>query len=214
MPVPQGVAGAVRRRGGRGRARRSAARSGSSSRRSTPAAAARASSRNSPPTPRAASASPSRSTRCDAAASEMLGNTLVTDPDRRRPASRSTASTSRKARDIEREFYLSMLVDRATGARRLRRLDRRRHGHRGRRARHAREDRHVLDRPGDRLSCPIHGRQSPRRSASTGDLARQATQADRAILYDAFIAKDMSLLEINPLIVTKDGQSAAASTPR
>ena len=41
---------------------------------------------------------------------------------------------------IEREFYLSMLVDRETLAHRLRRLDRRRHGHRGGRAHAAGQD--------------------------------------------------------------------------
>ena len=39
----------------------------------------------------------------------------------------------------------------------------------------------------------------------TGDLAKQAAGLV-AKLYDAFVAKDMSLLEINPLVVTKTGQ--------
>ena len=37
-----------------------------------------------------------------------------------------------------------------------------------------------------------------------GDAAKQAGQVVKKI-YEAFIAKDMSLLEINPLVVTKDG---------
>jgi succinyl-CoA synthetase beta subunit len=37
-----------------------------------------------------------------------------------------------------------------------------------------------------------------------GDQAKQMGQVVKK-LYDAFIAKDMSLLEINPLVVTKDG---------
>jgi len=37
-----------------------------------------------------------------------------------------------------------------------------------------------------------------------GDAAKQVGQVVRKI-YDAFLAKDMSLLEINPLVVTKDG---------
>src|SRR6202042_1549111 len=37
-----------------------------------------------------------------------------------------------------------------------------------------------------------------------GDAAKQIGQVVKA-LYEAFIAKDMSLLEINPLVVTKDG---------
>ncbi len=39
----------------------------------------------------------------------------------------------------------------------------------------------------------------------TGSLAKQA-EALTAQLYKAFVEKDMAMLEINPLIVTKDGQ--------
>ena len=68
-------------------------------------------------------------------AQQMLGNTLVTI---------QTGEAGKQVNrlyiedgsDIETEFYLSMLVDRATGQRRLRRLDGRRHGHRAGRARH------------------------------------------------------------------------------
>jgi succinyl-CoA synthetase beta subunit len=42
----------------------------------------------------------------------------------------------------------------------------------------------------------------------TGDLMKPATQLMSA-LYDAFIAKDASLAEINPLVVTKDGRVLA-----
>src|SRR6201985_1670445 len=38
-----------------------------------------------------------------------------------------------------------------------------------------------------------------------GDAAKQIGKVIKS-LYDAFIAKDMSLLEINPLVVTKDGK--------
>jgi succinyl-CoA synthetase beta subunit len=38
-----------------------------------------------------------------------------------------------------------------------------------------------------------------------GDPAKQMGQVVKS-LYDAFVAKDMSLLEINPLVVTKDGK--------
>jgi succinyl-CoA synthetase beta subunit len=38
-----------------------------------------------------------------------------------------------------------------------------------------------------------------------GDTAKQVGQVVKS-LYDAFVAKDMSLLEINPLVVTKDGK--------
>ena len=46
---------------------------------------------------------------------------------------------------------------------------------------------------------------SPRRWTCTGDLAKQAEKLV-AQLYTAFVAKDMAMLEINPLIVIKQGQ--------
>ena len=51
---------------------------------------------------------------------------------------------------IDKEFYLSMLVDRDDRAGRDRGVDRRRHGHREGRARHAGQDRHGVGRSGDR----------------------------------------------------------------
>jgi succinyl-CoA synthetase beta subunit len=52
---------------------------------------------------------------------------------------------------------------------------------------------------------PHHGRRVAQALGLTGDLAKQA-EALVSRLYAAFIAKDMSLLEINPLVVTKSGQ--------
>jgi succinyl-CoA synthetase beta subunit len=52
---------------------------------------------------------------------------------------------------------------------------------------------------------PHHGRTAARALGLTGDLAKQA-EALIAKLYAAFIGKDMSMLEINPLIVTTEGQ--------
>jgi succinyl-CoA synthetase beta subunit len=52
---------------------------------------------------------------------------------------------------------------------------------------------------------PHHGRHAAQALGLSGDLARQAG-ALLAKLYEAFVAKDMSLLEINPLVVTKGGQ--------
>ena len=52
---------------------------------------------------------------------------------------------------------------------------------------------------------PHHGRTAARALGLTGDLAKQA-EALIAKLYAAFVVKDMSMLEINPLIVTTDGQ--------
>jgi succinyl-CoA synthetase beta subunit len=52
---------------------------------------------------------------------------------------------------------------------------------------------------------PHHGRRAARALGLSGDLAKQA-QTLIAQLYEAFLAKDMSLLEVNPLVITKSGQ--------
>ena len=49
---------------------------------------------------------------------------------------------------------------------------------------------------------PHHGRRVAQALGLTGDLAKKA-QALVGKLYAAFVAKDMSMLEINPLVVTK-----------
>jgi succinyl-CoA synthetase beta subunit len=52
---------------------------------------------------------------------------------------------------------------------------------------------------------PHHGRRVAKALKLDGDLAKQAGKLTTQ-LYEAFVAKDMSMLEINPLIVTKSGQ--------
>ena len=52
---------------------------------------------------------------------------------------------------------------------------------------------------------PHHGRLVAQALRLTGDLAKQA-EGLLAKLHAAFVAKDMSLLEVNPLAVTKSGQ--------
>jgi succinyl-CoA synthetase beta subunit len=52
---------------------------------------------------------------------------------------------------------------------------------------------------------PYHGRLLARALKLTDTLAKQ-TEALAGKLYQAFVAKDMSLLEINPLVVTEDEQ--------
>ena len=93
-----------------------------------------------------------------AAATDMLGNTLVTiqTGEHGKQVNRLYVTDGV---DIAKEFYLALLVNRATGRIVDGRLDRGRHGHRGRRARHAREDPHDRHRPGDRL----HAASRPRR---------------------------------------------------
>ena len=50
---------------------------------------------------------------------------------------------------------------------------------------------------------PHHGRRLAKALKLNGDLAKQANALGRT-LYEGFLSKDMSMLEINPLIVTKD----------
>jgi succinyl-CoA synthetase beta subunit len=50
-----------------------------------------------------------------------------------------------------------------------------------------------------------HGRAVAKALNLSGDLAKQAEKLT-AQLYSAFVAKDMAMLEINPLVVTKQGQ--------
>jgi succinyl-CoA synthetase beta subunit len=52
---------------------------------------------------------------------------------------------------------------------------------------------------------PHHGRRVAQALKLSGDLAKQAGDL-LPKLYAAFTSKDMSLLEINPLVVTKDGK--------
>jgi succinyl-CoA synthetase beta subunit len=52
---------------------------------------------------------------------------------------------------------------------------------------------------------PHHGRRLAQALRLTGSLAKQV-EGLLAKLYAAFVAKDMSLLEVNPLVVTKSGE--------
>jgi succinyl-CoA synthetase beta subunit len=55
---------------------------------------------------------------------------------------------------------------------------------------------------------PYHGRQVAFALGLTGDLLRPATQLVRG-LYNAWTAKDASLVEVNPMVVTGDGRVLA-----
>lgn len=52
---------------------------------------------------------------------------------------------------------------------------------------------------------PHHGRTLSKALGLSGDLAKQCGKLGK-ILYNGFLAKDMAMLEINPLIVTEDGR--------
>jgi succinyl-CoA synthetase beta subunit len=54
-------------------------------------------------------------------------------------------------------------------------------------------------------AMPLHGRKVAKALGLSGDLAKQAEKLV-AQLYTAFVATDMAMLEINPLIITQDAQ--------
>ncbi|SEQ84404.1 succinyl-CoA synthetase (ADP-forming) beta subunit [Faunimonas pinastri] len=136
-------------------------------------------------------------------ASQMLGSTLVTH---------QTGPEGKKVNriyvedgsDIEKEFYLSLLVDRATaqvafvvsteGGMDIEAV-----------AEHTPEKIVTFSVDPATGFLPHHGRHIASAFGLKGDLAKQAAKVG-ATLYKAFVAKDMSLLEVNPLIVTKDGR--------
>jgi succinyl-CoA synthetase beta subunit len=104
---------------------------------------------------------------------------------------------------IEREFYLSALVDRGTS--RIAFVISTEGGMDIEEVARTNPEKIVtfsID-PATGI-MPHHGRRAARALGLSGDSAKQA-EALVAKLYQAFIAKDMSLLEINPLILTKSG---------
>ena len=142
-----------------------------------------------------------------AAAEALLGKALVTHQTG--PQGKEVKRVYVEAGcDIARELYLGMLVDRGQLARRGHGLDRRRHGDRDGRRQDAGEDHPGGDRSGhraDALSCP-----ADRLSGS----AWRATRSPPALkfiaaMYRAFVELDASIVEINPLVVTKAGEVMA-----
>ncbi|CAH2405678.1 ADP-forming succinate--CoA ligase subunit beta [Mesorhizobium ventifaucium] len=139
--------------------------------------------------------------RADAA--EMIGNTLVT-----LQTGPSGKHVNRiyveEGSEIEQEFYLSLLIDRVTsrvsfvvsteGGMDIEQV-----------ARDTPEK--IVTFPVDPATgvMPHHGRAVAKALRLDGDLAKQA-QALAESLYAAFTANDMEMLEINPLIVSKDGK--------
>ena len=99
-------------------------------------------------------------------AKRMLGSTLVTHQTGPK-GKQVNRLYIEEGSAIEKEFYLSMLVDRESLARRDRRLHRRRHGHREGRARHAGQDRHHHGRSGGEHLPASCAAAVARRSAST-----------------------------------------------
>ena len=106
--------------------------------------------------------------------------------------------------NIDREYYLSAAGRSRHRARRLRRLDRRRHrDRRGRAHQSGKDSRHSRStrRP---ASCRITPMPWRMRSALAARSPSRPRACCRSFIRQ-FLAKDMSLLEINPLVVTKAG---------
>ncbi|MGV2979667.1 ADP-forming succinate--CoA ligase subunit beta [Camelimonas sp. ID_303_24] len=136
-------------------------------------------------------------------AQQMLGATLVTI---------QTGEAGKQVNrlyiedgsDIEKEFYLSMLVDRETG--RVAFVVSTEGGMDIEQVAHDTPEKIVSFSVDPATGVmPHHGRAVAKALNLTGDLAKQAEKLT-AILYTAFTSKDMEMLEINPLIVTTQGQ--------
>jgi succinyl-CoA synthetase beta subunit len=135
-------------------------------------------------------------------AREMLGNTLVTA---------QTGSAGKQVNrlyiedgcDIEKEFYLSMLVDRETS--RVAFVVSTEGGMDIEKVAHDTPDRIVTFSVDPATGIMAHhGRAVARALGLHGNSAKQAEKLT-AQLYSAFVGTDMAMLEINPLVLTRQG---------
>jgi succinyl-CoA synthetase beta subunit len=136
-------------------------------------------------------------------ATEMLGNTLVTIQTGEAGKQVNRLYITDGA-DIAKEYYLSMLVDRKTG--RIAMIVSTEGGMDIEEVAHSTPEkiRTITIDPAEGFQ-PHHGRAVAFALKLTGDLNKQAAKTAEQ-LYNAFIATDMSMLEINPLIETTDGK--------
>jgi succinyl-CoA synthetase beta subunit len=135
-------------------------------------------------------------------AQRLLGSVLVTHQTGPR-GKQVNRLYIEEGSQIDREFYLSALVDRGTsriafvvsteGGMDIEKV-----------AKETPEKIVTVTVDPATGVMPHHGRRVASALRLTGDLAKQA-ESLVAKLYTAFVAKDMSLLEINPLVVTKGG---------
>ncbi len=104
--------------------------------------------------------------------------------------------------DIDKEFYLSIIINRETS--RVSFIASTEGGMDIEEVAHDTPEK-VINFDVDPATgfMPHHGRTLARALNLSGDLAKQAAKLGRT-LYEGFLAKDMSMLEINPLIVTED----------
>ncbi|MGB3867588.1 MAG: ADP-forming succinate--CoA ligase subunit beta [Xanthobacteraceae bacterium] len=134
---------------------------------------------------------------------EMLGATLVTVQTG--PAGKQVNRLYiEEGSDIDKEFYLSALVDRETS--RVSFVVSTEGGVNIEDVAHKTPEKIVTFSIDPATGVmPHHGRTVAQALKLSGDLAKQAGKLVTQ-LYSAFIAKDMAMLEINPLVVTKQGQ--------
>ena len=138
-----------------------------------------------------------------ACAREMLGRTLVTAQTG--PAGKQVNRLYiEDGCDIEKEFYLSMLVDRETS--RVSFVVSTEGGMDIEKVAHDTPDKIVTFSVDPATGIMAHhGRAVARALGLKGDLAKQAEKL-AAQLYKAFVGTDMAMLEINPLVVTRQGE--------
>ena len=132
---------------------------------------------------------------------QMLGNTVVTiqtGPNGKQVNRLYIEDGS----DIAKEFYLSMLVDRATA--RVAFVVSTEGGMNIEEVAHATPEKIITFSVDPATGImPHHGRAVAKALKLSGDLAKEAGIIVEQ-LYTAFVAKDMAMLEINPLIITAD----------
>ena len=134
---------------------------------------------------------------------QMLGKTLVTIQTG--PAGKQVNRLYiEEGAGIEKEFYLSALVDRVTS--RIAFVVSTAGGVNIEDVAHATPELiHTFSIDPATGVMPHHGRTAAKALELTGDLVKQCEKLITQ-LYTAFVARDMAMLEINPLIVTRDGQ--------
>jgi len=136
-------------------------------------------------------------------AKQILGKTLVTIQTG--PAGKQVNRVYiEEGSDIDKEFYLSALVDRATS--RVAFVVSTEGGMDIEEVAHSTPEKiHTFSVDPATGVMPHHGRTVAQALGLSGDLAKQAGDLVTK-LYAAFTAKDMAMLEVNPLVVTKDGK--------
>jgi succinyl-CoA synthetase beta subunit len=135
------------------------------------------------------------------AASEMLGNTLVTVQTGPHGKQVNRLYVTDGV-DIDREFYLALLVDRKTG--RIAFVVSTEGGMNIEDVAHDTPEKiHSFSVDPATGFMPHHGRAVAQALGLTGDLGKQ-TQKVARLLYDAFLGTDAAQIEINPLAVTDD----------